>query len=911
MKQTGRNAPCHCGSGKRYKHCHGLIAPEPAVAHDDATHAETPRDADTLNARGVRAAQSGSLEEAIKLFEQARTLDPASEKVNLNLGTALFQAGRVEDSLVSMEKVLAANAQNLQAVHLRACALARLNRQLEALEDFDALIAIAGEDPALLTNRGNCLSMLGKIDEALACFEKALARDPRNPGALVGKSDALNKLERPADAIETADQALAIDPQLAEALNNRGNALLALKRPADALASYDRALTLTPEYAEAHYNRGNALLALQRIDEALTSYDRALMLKPAYAEAHYNRGNALRDRDKLPEAVASYDQAIAFKPNYAVAHNNKGNVLLELGKLDDAVASFRAALSIKADYYEAFSNLGLALNDQGKPEEAVASCKKALAIKPDYAVAHYNLGNALKDQDKLDEAIASYRRALTLKPDYVEAHYNLGFALHTSGNIRDAVDCYRRALSYKPDYADAHNNLGAALLAMGNPVEALASFERALESRPDLLGAYSNLLYLHAFTRDISPQLECELAARWEALALDESERTAARAQRTKFHARLRSRAGRKLKLGVVSAELGQHAVAEFLEPFLENLDRSRFHVTLYPTAARSESRAARIAALADKVEALVEISDADAAGRIRSDEIDILVDTTAHMTGCRLGIFAHRAAPVQCHYIGYHGTTGLTEMDWFIADEMLLPQSCDTHFCEKIWRLPRLWISYRGDTTLPDSCWAPHPQGIITLGSFNNLAKVRAETLNLWGRIMSALPGSRLLLKDRKAADDAIQNRIKAELRQHGVEAERIEFVTWSPDWTSHMTLYDRLDIALDSIPLNSGTTAFDALWMGVPIVGIEGSWMGGRMTSAILRALGKHEWIAQTEDEYVTLVTALARNVALRKSLRAGQRSLMANSPLCNSSDLTRALESAFEGMFDRLCANRQASS
>ena len=240
--------------------------------------------------------------------------------------------------------------------------------------------------------------------------------------------------------------------------------------------------------------------------------------------------------------------------------------------------------------------------------------------------------------------------------------------------------------------------------------------------------------------------------------------------------------------------------------------------------------------------------------------------------------------------------------MDWFIADGMLLPSSCDSHFREGIWRLPRLWISYRGDTSLPDSKWRPDPDGIVWLGSFNNLTKVREETLALWAKVMIAIPESKLLLKNRQAADHTVQKRIRMELSRYGIGEDRIEFAAWAPDWNSHMALYNRLDIVLDTIPLNSGTTAFDALWMGVPLVALEGGWMGGRMTGAMLKALGKPEWIARNEDEYVAIVAALACDVEERKSLRANQRFFMAGSQLCDAKGLARSLENAFEAMFDQ---------
>jgi predicted O-linked N-acetylglucosamine transferase (SPINDLY family) len=238
--------------------------------------------------------------------------------------------------------------------------------------------------------------------------------------------------------------------------------------------------------------------------------------------------------------------------------------------------------------------------------------------------------------------------------------------------------------------------------------------------------------------------------------------------------------------------------------------------------------------------------------------------------------------------------------MDYFIGDSTLLPPECDGHFREVIWRLPRLWIGYRGDTSLPESNWAPSPDQTIWLGSFNNLAKVREETLALWARVMNVIPHSRLLLKDRRISSRSTRQRILGELQRYGIREDRVEFAAPVSDWQAHMTMYDRVDIALDPVPLNSGTTAFDALWMGVPIAGIEGNWMGARLTSTLLRALGRPEWVARDEDHYVTIVAELARDVGGRMALRKSQRALMANSQLCDAVGLARTLEDAFVRMF-----------
>ena len=852
--KPGRNDPCSCGSGKKYKNCCLWKA-------EFRPSEPSPADIGQLNA----LFNTGRHIEVENLARSLLELYPDAGSVWNLLGISLSMQGK--DPLLALQKT----------AHLLP------------------------DNAGVHNNLGNVLQDLRQFENAAASYRHALRIKPNYAMAHNNLGMVLQALGQLSEAADSYRHALKIEPNFAHAYNNLGNALKELGQLDAALASYRSALKIVPDYADAHSNLGCVLEELGQFDAAVNSCRRAVELKPDLAEAHSNLGNALKDLGQFDAAVNSCRRAVELKPGLAEAHNIMGLALQELGQLDGAVSSYRQALKFKPDFAEAHNNLGNALNGLGQHNDAVFSLRHAVAHKPDFAEAHVNLGNALQDLWQFDDAVASYLRALKIKPDYADAHNNLGNSLKDIGQLDAAMTSYRRALEINPNFALAHNNLGNILKCLGQLDGAAASYRRALEIKPNLAIAYSNLLYMHAFTRNISPELERDLASNWENVVLNESERSAARNRSFDYPAR----AGRKLRVGVVSAEIG--AVAEFLEP-LKQLDHNRFHVTLFSTTSMKGTRAAQFKGLAEAFKPLVGMTDNKAAELIRSDQIDILIDTTAHLGGCRLGIFAHRAAPVQCHYIGYHGSTGLTEMDWFIADEVLLPASCDAHFRESIWRLPRLWIAYRGDASLPDNRWQSSPDGTVWLGSFNNLTKVREETLALWARVLNAIPESKLFLKDVKATDHAIQQNIRMGLGRFGISTERVKFAGHVSDWSSHMTLYDRLDIALDTIPLNSGTTAFDALWMGVPLVALEGDWMGARMSNTILKALGKPEWVAQSEDEYVEIVTALAQDVEGRKSLRAAQRALMAGSPLCDAKGLTRALEAAFESRFDLWAEKRE---
>jgi predicted O-linked N-acetylglucosamine transferase (SPINDLY family) len=238
--------------------------------------------------------------------------------------------------------------------------------------------------------------------------------------------------------------------------------------------------------------------------------------------------------------------------------------------------------------------------------------------------------------------------------------------------------------------------------------------------------------------------------------------------------------------------------------------------------------------------------------------------------------------------------------MDYWIGDEILTPPELDNQFSEKIWRLPRVWLSYKTITEAPVPNWHPASDGTIWLGSFNNLGKMTPHTLRLWAQILHELPTARLLLKNKELADAGNRNRILSELASHGIVAERIDLQPGS-DWIDYMAQHDRLDIALDPVGGHGGgTSSCDALWMGVPVIHLIGEHVGSRFAASLLNAIGHREWIAHSEAEYVEKVIHLAKNIELRKQLRSSQRNEMALSPLCDARGLAHALEDAYSHMF-----------
>ena len=677
------------------------------------------------------------------------------------------------------------------------------------------------------------------------------------------------------------------------------------KRFREAEAPARRLTESYPRSAFAWKAYGSVLSKLSRPEEALHALQRARDCNPDDHEIYNTLSVTLSALERTEEAIEYCNRSIELNPNYALAHNNLGNLLKELRRFSDSEQSYRRALELDPGYALAHMNLGVVLQELGKISEAEEHCRRAIELDPDSAEAHGTLGNFFLNLGQFGEAENCYRQALSINPELPEAHRNLGATFHQCGRLTEAEGCYRRAIEIKPDFERAHANLGAALAELERLPESESSYLKALELKPNDQATRDSFLFEFAYSGYYSPEHVKRLAEDWERAMLSESERTAARSRR--FDPA--PRAGRPLRLGVLSADFGQHAVAYFLLSWMRELDPRRVELHLYPTKMRLDSKVELFRRLNVPWIPVQGLSDAEAAERIRTDRIDILLDTSGHTASNRLGIVAHRAAPVQCHYIGYFATTGLSEMDYFLADDTLIPPELESQFTEQVWRLNHPWMAYAPLDEAPEPRWRADAGEMLWVGSFNNLTKVREPCLMLWAGVLRALPEARLLLKDVRSKDRNIQERIRRMLEREGVDPERVSFTDKVASWREHMAQYERLDIALDPIPMTGGSTAFDTLWMGVPLVSLAGDRLIGRQGAAALAGLGRPEWIARDAEDYVRIVVELARDVEGRRAIRSTQREQMRQSPLCDGVGMARALEGAFEGMFDRWWRHRTA--
>jgi predicted O-linked N-acetylglucosamine transferase (SPINDLY family) len=661
---------------------------------------------------------------------------------------------------------------------------------------------------------------------------------------------------------------------------------------------YRQILAQDANHPEALHFLGLLAAQVQRREVAMELMRRAIAARPTYADAYSNLGNVLKDEGRLAEAIAAQRQAIALEPTLAEAHYNLGVVLALHGQFAEAAAAYRKALALKVHYPEAHYNLGVVLEHQGQREEAMAAYREAIVRKPDFSDAYYNLGNLLKKNGQLDEAMTAYRQALARKPDFPEAWGNLGSTLRDQGQFDEAVAAYRRALALKPDFAEVYNNLGTALGEMGLSEEASAVFRQALAFDSNMSAAHSNLLCSFHYLPSYGLEVIAEEHRRWN------RQHGVPLAQFMVPHGNNRD-PERRLRIGYVSPDFRQHAVAPMVLPLVASHDRSGFEIFCYGQVERPDAMTERFRQAADHWRDTTVWSDDQMAAAIRQDQIDILVDLAGHTAGNRLLVFARKPAPVQVARQGYPDTTGLETIDYRISDSYADPPGLsDRLHTEKLVRLPETnWIYQPSEEAIALEV-TPLAEGPVTFGCFNNLAKVTEPMLRLWAKILAAVPGSRLLLKARALATESVQARVRAILAQEGIAPERVELGGWRMTAREHLALYNRVAIALDPFPYQGTTTTCEALWMGVPVVSLAGQTHVSRVGVSLLHNVGLPELIGQNAEEYVRIAVALAQDRRRLEELRAGLRERMRQSPLLDWSSFARHMEAAYRQMWRTWC-------
>lgn len=631
-------------------------------------------------------------------------------------------------------------------------------------------------------------------------------------------------------------------------------------------------LQATLQEALTHHRAG-------RLDRAAALYDQVRKAAPRHFDAVHLAGTVAYQQGKHTEAAALLAQALALDPKSAPCALRLGLALLGAGRPAEAERALKTSIS-RQRTAEAFHALGLALRAQARLPEALEAWTEVVKLQPESAEAHDRLGALVADTRGFDAALPHFRTAVRLNPNLATAWCNLGLACAQTDLLEEALPALERALALDPKLHKARLGCGLAHQKANRITLAVAAYAQVLEAEPDNHEARSARLLCLNYLDSITPEALAEEHRIFGRIA----ERGASASVRIQPPAGRPREKGKRLRLAFHSPDLRAHSVAYFLEPLLRHLDRSQFEVVLYHDHVVTDATSERLKSQASLWRNFASLPNATVEARLREDAPDALVDLAGHTGFNRLPVFARRIAPLQISYLGYPNTTGLSTMDVRFTDAWADPPGdADALHTERLIRFaPTAWTYLPAESAPAPAAPPGTSPDTVVFGSFNNAAKLSGHTLALWARVLAAVPGSRLLLKGSGLTDPAFQAYVRGVCAGIGIDAGRIDFLGRTSGLESHLSVYHRIDIALDTFPYHGTTTTCEALWMGRPTITLAGNRHASRVGVSLLQAVGHPEWIASEDKDFVDRAVRLAHQIGERQTLAATLRDQLRASPL-----------------------------
>ena len=357
----------------------------------------------------------------------------------------------------------------------------------------------------------------------------------------------------------------------------------------------------------------------------------------------------------------------------------------------------------------------------------------------------------------------------------------------------------------------------------------------------------------------------------------------------------------RPLRVGMVSRDLHrQHPVNILLQPMLAAWDQAAFPLTIYFTGNTRDEQTAQAQRRAGTWREIPAERLSQLPAQVEADKIDILIDLAGHTSSAQPALFGQRIAPVQATYLGYPCSTGVPNMDWLLGGDIVTPPQHAHLYSEQIARLPGTVFCFAPGNQYPEPQFpdaaASRP---LTFGSFNNIPKLTPRTIGLWSAILRALPDSRLLLKAASFQDRGAITRYQNLFAAEQIDPTRLEF-RGPTGLADMMQEYADIDIALDPIPYNGGTTTLQALWMGAPVLTMTGGHFVSRMGASFMYSAGLPDWVADDDEGYVANAVRMASDRQALLQLKRGLRSHLQTQAAWDSTAFTQAFQQQLEQMW-----------
>jgi predicted O-linked N-acetylglucosamine transferase (SPINDLY family) len=358
------------------------------------------------------------------------------------------------------------------------------------------------------------------------------------------------------------------------------------------------------------------------------------------------------------------------------------------------------------------------------------------------------------------------------------------------------------------------------------------------------------------------------------------------------------------LKIGYIAHTLYNHSIGLISRWLMKYHDYNKFHVSLYLVSQKEDIITEND--FKNKVNACYNLQKNPLliAEKISQDNIDILVDLDSITDNTTCQVMALKPAPIQVTWLGFDAS-GIPAIDYYLADNYVLPADAQEYYREKIWRLPNSYISVDGVEVAYPSLRRNDlgiPEDAINYLTVQTGVKRNPETIRLQLQVLKAVPNSYLSIQGLSDAKSVEKLFFKV-AEEEGINYERLKILPLYPTGIYRANLRIA-DVVLDTYPFTGGMTTLDVLWMGIPLVTKVGQQWSSRNSYTLMVNAGISEGIAWSDEEYIDWGIKLGKDEQLRRKVIAKLDESRKTSPIWNARQFTKNVENAYRQMWQIYC-------
>ena len=593
----------------------------------------------------------------------------------------------------------------------------------------------------------------------------------------------------------------------------------------------------------------------------------------------------LAKEGKFLESAKIYNDLISKgKFNHLTLHRLAG-LYERLGKRKAAFECLQKAINFKKNYAEAYCDIGRYFLDAREIKAALNYFVKALQYNPKLLGPYINIGNIYQKSGNNFEAIKYYKKSLKINNKVPLTFYNIGTIYAKEKNFIDAEKNYQSALECDENFNLAKIGLLNIYLDTFN-IKSIKKFKNYIKNaglnEEDEITSLLTFFYL-----DCSPKKQY-------ARAINFSKKIGGGNK-----IKLQSKNNKKIKIGYISANFNDHPVSKIMETILINHDKEKFEIHAYSLNNVEDKITKNLKNLFNSFSCISPLSIKEAVTKIRSDNLDIAVDLMGYTNKNMIKIFMERIAPRQINYLGFPGTTGISNMDFLIADEFVIPETFEKFYSEKVIRMPNSFINsikYSYDPSKNITDINSLPKDSIVLAAFHKVSKLSEEVVNTWANILRRSENTYLWLK--KPPDIARRNLLSFFCSQK-IDHKRILFAENVSSYEEHVSRYCVADIFLDTFNYNGHSTLVECIWSELPFITLVGKSFSSRVGGSILHSLNLDELICDSSEQYIEKVVFYSSNINKLKRLKTKINNLKKTAEFFNQKVFTKNLEVVFESI------------